>query len=91
MNSRRLVFAEDDRAARMWHAVVVYRDRLWLLGGWNRVDGNFDDVWCSEDGVEWTQVTTDVILSPRHEHSALGHHDKIWVIAGCGEDLDSQV
>ena len=55
------------------------------------MDGNFDDVWCSEDGVEWTQVTTDVILSPRHEHSALGHHDKIYVIAGCGEDLDSQV
>jgi len=75
----------------MWHAVVVYRDRLWLLGGWNREDGNFGDVRCSDDGAEWTQVTADVVWSPRHEHSALVHDDRIWVIAGCGEDLGSQV
>lgn len=78
-------------APRMWHCVVVYRDRLWLLGGWNREHGNFGDVWCSADGATWTQVTADVIWTPRHEHSAYVLHDRIWVVAGYADELDSQV
>ena len=38
---------------------LVFRDRMFLLGGWNPRDPDYhprhcvNDVWCSEDGVHW--------------------------------------
>ena len=69
---------------RMWNTAVVYRDRVWLIGGfrgeptWN----NFNDVWYSSDGVEWKQMPSPRIWSPRHELSAYVFKDKIWVVGG---------
>lgn len=76
---------------RLWFSVVVYRDRLWLLGGWDREAGNFGDVWYSRDGVDWTELKSAQIWSKRHEHSAYVFEDRIWVAGGYGEVLDSQV
>ena len=76
---------------RMWFSLVVYRDLMWVLGGWSREDGNYGDVWCSPDGVEWTEVKSDVIWTARHEHSAFVFEGRIWVAGGHGEPLNSEV
>ena len=62
-----------------------------LLGGWDRDEGNFGDVWYSRDGVDWTELKSTQIWSKRHEHSAYVFEDRIWVAGGYGEVLDSQV
>ena len=67
---------------RMWFSTVVYRDRMWVIGGWSEENGNFGDVWHSKDGKTWTELKSDVIWSPRHEHSAFVFRDKLWVAAG---------
>ncbi len=67
---------------RMWFSAVVYRDRMWVIGGWSEEKGNFGDVWHSKDGKTWTELKSDVIWSPRHEHSAFVYRDKLWVAAG---------
>src|SRR2546427_11203180 len=39
---------------------VVFKDRLWLLGGW--MDSFKDpprDVWSSADGIDWTLATNE--------------------------------
>lgn len=70
--------------ARIWSDCAVFRNRLWLLGGyraqpqWN----NFNDVWYSPDGVEWKELTTPTIWEPRHEVSPYVHDGKLWVIGG---------
>lgn len=76
---------------RMWFSLVVYRDRMWVLGGWSRKDGNYGDVWYSKDGEHWTQLTSNVIWKERHEHSAYVFRDKIWVAGGHAEPLNSEV
>src|SRR5690606_32492562 len=55
---------------RLWFSTLVYRDRMWVLGGWSEEERNFGDVWYSTDGKHWTELTADVIWSKRHEHSA---------------------
>lgn len=71
-------------AGRIWSSCATYRDRMWLLGGfraqptWN----NFDDVWYSADGENWSRLETDDVWEPRHEISALVFDDGLWVIAG---------
>ena len=76
---------------RLWFSSVVYRDRLWVLGGWSKENGNFGDVWYSKDGKTWTELKSDVIWKNRHELSAYVFKEKIWVAGGYADTLDSQV
>jgi hypothetical protein len=79
-------------APRIWFSAVVYRDRLWVLGGWsNNPSKNWGDVWYSRDGREWTQLRSDVVWKARHEHSAYVWRDKIWVAGGHAQPLNSEV
>ena len=76
---------------RLWFSAVVYRDRLWMLGGWSKEDGNFNDVWYTKDGKNWTELKSNVIWKNRHEHSACVFKDKIWVAGGYAASLNSEV
>lgn len=78
-------------APRIWFGAAVYRDRLWVLGGWSEKNGNFGDVWYTKDGKDWTQLKSNVIWKNRHEHSALVFQDKLWVLGGHAEPLNSEV
>ena len=79
--------------ARIWSPSAVYRNRLWVFGGfrseptWN----NFNDVWYSSDGVGWSQLETENIWSPRHELSAYVFRDKLWVVGGNSWPLQNDV
>lgn len=69
---------------RIWNSTVVYRNRLWMMGGfraeptWN----NFNDVWFSADGADWNQLVSEEVWSPRHEFSAYVFDGKLWVVGG---------
>jgi hypothetical protein len=71
-------------AGRIWSECVVYRNRIFLLGGFRAtpVWENRADVWYSADGANWKQIKTDTQWSERHETSAYVHDGKLWVIAG---------
>ena len=76
---------------RLWFSSVVYRDRMWVLGGWSDKTDNFGDVWHSKNGKDWTRLRSDVIWKARHEHSAFVFQDKIWVAGGHARPLNSEV
>jgi len=76
---------------RLWFSSVVYRDRMWVLGGWSKENGNFGDVWYSKDGAHWTELKSAVVWKNRHEHSAYVFNDKLWVAGGYAETLNSEV
>ena len=68
---------------RIWFSADVYRDRIWVLGGWsNAPSKNWNDVWHTADGKHWEQLQTKTVWSPRHEHSAYVFRDKLWVVTG---------
>jgi len=70
-------------AARVWFSAVVYKGRMWILGGWsNDPSKNWNDVWYTADGVDWKRLKTNTIWSERHEHSAYVLDDAIWVAGG---------
>ncbi|HHX40835.1 MAG TPA: galactose oxidase [Armatimonadetes bacterium] len=78
-------------APRIWFSALVYRGRIWVLGGWSKEHGNFGDVWCSENGRDWIQVHSDVIWTPRHELAAYVFQDRIWVAGGYADLLTNEV
>lgn len=77
---------------RIWFSSVVYRGRIWVLGGWsNHPSKNWGDVWSSKDGVHWDQLKSNVSWKERHEHSTYVFQDKIWVAGGHAQPLSSEV
>jgi len=68
------------------HAVgfVVFRDRMWIVGGDVNQGHYMNDVWSSGDGVSWTLANPDapVPWGPRALHHTLVFKDKIWVMGG---------
>lgn len=77
---------------RIWFSSVVYRDRIWVLGGWsNNPSRNWGDVWYSKDGKSWHEFKSEVTWKERHEHSAYVFQDKIWVAGGHAQPLSSEV
>jgi hypothetical protein len=77
---------------RLWFSSAVYRNRMWLLGGWsNNPSQNWGDVWHSVDGREWKELKTDVTWKARHEHSTFVHQDRLWVAGGHAQPLSNEV
>ena len=77
---------------RLWLSAVVYRDRMWMMGGWsNHPYKNWNDVWYSQDGKNWKQLHTKNIWKERHEQSAFVFKDKIWIAGGLARPLSNEV
>jgi len=77
---------------RLWFSSAVYRDRMWVVGGWrNNPSINLGDVWFSADGKVWEELKSDVIWKERHEHSLFVFQDKLWVAGGHARPLGSDV
>jgi hypothetical protein len=67
---------------------VVFKDRMWILGG-----GTYDtpmtparrfynDVWSSPDGVRWERHVEHAPWAPRQYHDVAVFDDRMWVLEG---------
>jgi len=67
--------------ARVFYGAVAFRDKMWLLGGF---DGRayYNDVWNSSDGVQWTRVSEHAAWTPRDADMVAVFKNRIWVIGG---------
>jgi hypothetical protein len=74
--------------ARGGHTLVVFGGRLWLFGGADHVaddrstDGFLNDVWVSDDGVAWTQVTGAAPWSARDDAGVVVFDDALYMLGG---------
>lgn len=71
-------------APRAYHQAVVHAGKIWVFGGGNYVPeyGAYNDVWSSEDGVTWTEVTRSAPWPPRIWFSAAVYREYMWVFGG---------
>jgi hypothetical protein len=72
-------------AARQYHDVAVYDERLWVLEGYSGT--NRSDVWHSADGVHWHEVPATP-WEPRHAASVFVFDDALWIVAGNNMESD---
>jgi len=82
------------------HAVIVFQDKLWLMGGLNGngfqdKNGNvpywkvphYSDIWCSENGEDWELITESAPWGERRSLQLEIFKDKIWLIGGWGPKI----
>jgi outer membrane protein assembly factor BamB len=77
---------------------LVFKKRMWLLGGWNPSDKKHfpricnNAVWSSTDGAKWTLEKPNTFLDKsfdtksdwegRHTAGYAVHQNKIWIVGG---------
>ena len=72
------------------HAMAVHQGRLWLFGGANHTaadrstDAFLNDVWVSDDGLEWTPVTASAPWSARDQAVVVPFGDALYLVGGQG-------
>jgi hypothetical protein len=66
---------------RVFYGAVVFKDKIWLVGGF---DGKkyHNDIWNSSDGVNWTRAAEKTNWSPRNISKIIVFKDKIFIIGG---------
>ena len=85
-------------APRDGAGALIYKNKMWLLGGWNPSDKNHfpricsNDVWNSQDGADWTLIKPNTFRSAdfdpksdwegRHTAGYAVHRDKMWIVGG---------
>ncbi|NCB02965.1 MAG: hypothetical protein EOM67_12470, partial [Spirochaetia bacterium] len=72
---------------RMDHATVVFDNKIWVFGGYNpNARGNRDtyleDVWYTEDGINWINVTMNAPWQGRRGHEVVVYNDELYLIGG---------
>ncbi len=74
----------SDWEGRHTAGYVVFKDKLWIIGGDVNQKHYQNDVWSSTNGKEWTFVNRGkpVPWGPRALHYTVVHQNKIWVIGG---------
>lgn len=73
-------------AGRIGHSLTVFKNKLWLIGGMKFDSGNeiidFNDIWSSEDGAHWTEVTDNADFSKRGGHSCVVFKGRLYLTGG---------
>lgn len=63
-------------------ATVVFKNKLWVIGGRPYSGPDIKDIWSSSNGNNWERVTDAAACLPRLGQAALVFKDKLWIIAG---------
>ena len=81
--TKKAAFAGRDGAGAM-----VFKNKMWLLGGWNPRDKvHFpricnSEVWSSTDGAAWTLVNAKAPWEGRHTAGYAVHNGRMWIVGG---------
>lgn len=77
-------------AGRYWFVSMPYDDKLWLAGGWNYYNmdnenyGNQNDVWYTENGIEWFPFVPEGVWPERHAVFCWVLDGSLWISSGYG-------
>lgn len=75
-------------AARDGAGALTFKNKMWLLGGWNPKDKvNFplicnSEVWSSTNGADWNLENPQAPWEPRHCGGYVLHDGKMWIVGG---------
>lgn len=74
---------------RVYHASFTFKNKLWIIGGMgnNETEPCLNDIWNSEDGENWINVSESAKFSPRYGHQCIVFNGKIWLFGGYYEGM----
>jgi hypothetical protein len=59
---------------------LVYKNKIWVIGGENHSGEIINDIWNSNNGIAWTEMKNTVRFSGRSGFGCFVYNNKMWVI-----------
>ncbi len=80
--------------ARSEHSALIFKDQMWIIAG--RTSGNSgiidrNDVWKTENGADWAEVTNSADFSKRFGQGAVVFKNKMWIVGGFDGEYKNDV
>jgi len=69
----------NERAA---HTSVIFKEKMWVIGGEGCCGNRYNDVWSSGDGENWSEEIGIKSFSKRSDHGSAVFNNKIWITGG---------
>ena len=66
------------------HSLLVYKNKMWLIGGINNAGEILSDIWNTSDGIHWQQVRSLNPLLDIGQNNSIVFNDRIYVFRGNG-------
>lgn len=70
---------------RRGHSVLVYKNKLWVIGGVDNMGNELNDIWNSSDGINWRRISRWTSIGSIANNSSVVFKDRIYVFVGSGE------
>lgn len=67
---------------RDFHATVMFKDKLYVIGGRNSALVALSDVWCTDDGQNWQQVVSGAPWGTRFKMNVVVLNNRMYLIGG---------
>ena len=72
------------------HQVVYFKNKMWSIGGstigminsMHPLASLKNDIWISEDGINWAQAQNEMPFTARRGHQAVVFENHLWLIGG---------
>jgi hypothetical protein len=66
-------------------SVIVYDNKIWVIGGAYKQNKLFNDVWYSSNGYDYLLATDSAAFSKRYRHSVVAFNNKMWLTGGTNQ------
>jgi N-acetylneuraminic acid mutarotase len=67
--------------------LLVYHDKMWIIGGYGDGGEIYNDVWYSSDGIQWFEANASVAFPARLGATSVVYDDRIWIMGGLGSNI----
>lgn len=67
-------------AGRHRHSLTAFGDRMYLIGGTDNTGIHLSDIWATEDGVTWAELTVDAPFGAFVDHEAVVLNNRLYVV-----------
>ncbi|RRQ50703.1 hypothetical protein DZC72_09295 [Maribacter algicola] len=71
--------------ARQNHSVLVYKNKVWVIGGVDDLGNELNDIWNSNDGINWRRISRWTSIGSIANNSSVIFKDRIYIFIGSGE------
>ncbi len=83
------VNASANFSPRYGFSSVVFQDKIWITGGREPENEYKSDVWYSNDGIDWTEVSAAADFPQGWGHSTTVFDNELWIIGSKGGGIFS--
>ena len=80
-----LVTEAADFPIRKSFGALVFDNKMWVIGGVGQsyiAGSDYNDVWFSTDGANWTLATDNAAFPPKHGMESEVYDGKMWIFGG---------